>query len=160
MTGQWESECISLSVLSLAWVMIAQWENECISLSVLFMARVMVAQWEHWEDECIALSAHSVTLVQVPGMAEDFSLADCILPTKNDLELYLPVLTTTANTIQIATEYRDESLSKKSSSPCLSRRRPLLSASINPDICNVKDKWLRSNKLPTLQPLIYQFRHL
>jgi len=36
--AQWENECISLSVLSVAPVMIAQWENECISLSVLSAA--------------------------------------------------------------------------------------------------------------------------
>jgi len=38
MIAQWESECISVSVLSLALVMIAQCENECTSLSVLSMA--------------------------------------------------------------------------------------------------------------------------
>ena len=43
---------ISLSVHSMAQVMIAQWENECISLSVLSMARVMIA---HWENECVSL---------------------------------------------------------------------------------------------------------
>jgi len=37
----------SLSVFSMARVVIAQWENECISLSVLSMARVMIAQWEN-----------------------------------------------------------------------------------------------------------------
>jgi len=52
-----ENECISLSVLSMARVMIAEWENECISLSVLSMARVMTAQWE---NECISLSVLSV----------------------------------------------------------------------------------------------------
>jgi len=45
MIAQWEHECISLSILSMApWVMLAQWETGCISLSVLFMARVMIAQ--------------------------------------------------------------------------------------------------------------------
>ena len=53
MIAQWENECISLSVLSMARVMIIQWENECISLSVLSMAQVMKAQWE---NECISRS--------------------------------------------------------------------------------------------------------
>jgi len=35
MIAQWENECVSLPVLSVALVIIAQWENECISLSVL-----------------------------------------------------------------------------------------------------------------------------
>jgi len=43
-----------LTVLSVAWVMIAQWENKCISVSVLSMAWVMIAQWE---NECITLSS-------------------------------------------------------------------------------------------------------
>jgi len=43
MRPQWDS---SLSVLSVARVMIAQWENECMSLSVLPVARVMIAQRE------------------------------------------------------------------------------------------------------------------
>ena len=45
-TGQdialWENECISLSVLSMARVMLAQRQNECISLSVLSMAQVKI----------------------------------------------------------------------------------------------------------------------
>ena len=49
MIGQWESERISLSVLSVAGAMIAQWENERISLSVLSVAGAMIAQWE---NEC------------------------------------------------------------------------------------------------------------
>jgi len=40
MISQWENNCISLSVLSVAQVMITQRENECISLSVLSVARV------------------------------------------------------------------------------------------------------------------------
>ena len=47
--------------------MIAQWENECISLSVLSVARVIIAQWE---NECISPSVLSVALV--PAMAEYF----------------------------------------------------------------------------------------
>ena len=35
-----ENGCISLSILSMARVMIAQWENECISLVILPMVRV------------------------------------------------------------------------------------------------------------------------
>jgi len=42
--AQWENECVSVSVLSMGWVMIAQWENECISVSALSMAWVMIAQ--------------------------------------------------------------------------------------------------------------------
>jgi len=53
MIGQWENECISLSVLSMTRVMIAQWNDECIPLSVLSMARVMIAQWE---NDSISLS--------------------------------------------------------------------------------------------------------
>jgi len=53
----WKNECISVSVLSVAWVMIAQWENGCISLSVLSVVRVMIAQWE---NECISLSVFSM----------------------------------------------------------------------------------------------------
>jgi len=41
------NECISLSILSMARVMITQWDNECISLSVLPVARVMITQWEN-----------------------------------------------------------------------------------------------------------------
>jgi len=52
-----ENECISLFVLSAAWVMRGQWENECISLSVLSVAWVMIAQWE---NECISLCVLSV----------------------------------------------------------------------------------------------------
>jgi len=43
MIAQWESECISLSVLPVARVMIAQWDS---SLFVLPVARVMIAQWD------------------------------------------------------------------------------------------------------------------
>jgi len=66
MKAQWENEWVSLSVLSVArvmiaqwdsslsalpvaWVMIAQWES---SLSVLPVARVMIAQWEN-ESYCL-----------------------------------------------------------------------------------------------------------
>ena len=49
--------------------MIAQWENECISLAVLSVARAMIAQWE---NECIALPVLSVTLVQFPDAAVSF----------------------------------------------------------------------------------------
>ena len=49
--------------------MIAQWENECISLPVPSMARVMIAQWE---NECISLSVLPVTRVRYPAMAEYF----------------------------------------------------------------------------------------
>jgi len=42
MTAQWEDECISLSVLSMARAMIGQWEKECISLPVLSVAQVMI----------------------------------------------------------------------------------------------------------------------
>jgi len=46
MIAQWETEYISLSVLSMmARVMIAQWKTQYISLSVLSMARVVIAQW-------------------------------------------------------------------------------------------------------------------
>jgi len=48
-------------------VMVAQWENECISLPVLSMARVMVAQWE---NECISLS-----VLPVASMAENGSIS-------------------------------------------------------------------------------------
>ena len=88
MIAQWKNECISLSVLPVAWVMIAHWENECISLSVLFKARVMIAQWENecislsvpsparvmitqWENECISLSVLPVAWVQFPAIAEN-----------------------------------------------------------------------------------------
>jgi len=47
----------------------AQWENECISLSVLSMARVMIAQWE---NEYISPSVLSVARVQIPAMTEYF----------------------------------------------------------------------------------------
>ena len=43
-------------------VMIVQWENECISLPVLSVARVMRAQWD------IALSVLSVARVQFPAL--------------------------------------------------------------------------------------------
>ena len=46
-----ENECISLSVLSAARVMIAQRESKCVSLSVLSVAQVMLAQCE---NECIS----------------------------------------------------------------------------------------------------------
>jgi len=62
MIAQWENECISLSVLSMARVIIAQWENERISLSVLSMARVMIAQWE---NACISLSVLSMARVMI-----------------------------------------------------------------------------------------------
>ena len=75
--AQWENECISQSVLLVAWGMIAQWENECIPLSVLSVPRVMIAQWENecillsvlsmiarWENECISLSVLSVVRIQ------------------------------------------------------------------------------------------------
>jgi len=42
--------------------MIAQWENDCISLSVLSVARVMIAQWDM--HECISLH---VCLLRGPG---------------------------------------------------------------------------------------------
>jgi len=48
---QWENECISLSVLSLALVMTVEGENECTSLSIFSMALIMTAQWE---NECIS----------------------------------------------------------------------------------------------------------
>jgi len=76
MIAQWENECISLSVLSVARVIIAQWENESISLSVLSAARVMITQWE---NECISRSVLSVTQVQFSAVVENsraFSLAD------------------------------------------------------------------------------------
>ena len=62
MIAQWENECISLSVPSVARVMIAQWENKCISLSVPSVAWAMIAQWE---NECISLSVLSVALVVI-----------------------------------------------------------------------------------------------
>jgi len=65
--AQWENECISLSVLSMALIMTAQWENECISLSVLSVARVTISQWE---NECISLSVLSVARVYFPAVAE------------------------------------------------------------------------------------------
>jgi len=34
----------TVSPLPVAWAMISQWENECISLSVLSVARVMITQ--------------------------------------------------------------------------------------------------------------------
>jgi len=67
--AQSENECISLSDLSMARVMIAQWENECISLSDLSVARVMIAQWE---NECISLSVLSMAWVQFPATVEYF----------------------------------------------------------------------------------------
>ena len=63
-------------------VLIAQWENECNSQSVLSMARAMIAQWE---NECTSLSVIPVARVQFPatvGYSRDFSLADRILPTR------------------------------------------------------------------------------
>ena len=69
MIAQWENECISLSVLPVAWVRIVQWENECISLSVLSVARVMIAQRE---IECISLSVLTVARVQFPTVVEYF----------------------------------------------------------------------------------------
>ena len=62
MIAEWENECIPLSVLSVAQVMIAQWENECISLSVISMARALIAQWE---NECISLSVLYVAKVMM-----------------------------------------------------------------------------------------------
>jgi len=59
--------------------MIAQWENECISLSVLPVALVMIAQWNS------SLSVLAVARVQFPAMVEyfkAFSLADHTLPTR------------------------------------------------------------------------------
>jgi len=81
MTAQWENESISLSVLSMARVMIAQCENECISLSVLPVARAMIAQWE---NECISLSVLSMARVQFPwwSISRDFCLADHPLPAR------------------------------------------------------------------------------
>jgi len=39
MITEWESECVSLSILSMMpWVIVAQWESGCVSLSVLSMA--------------------------------------------------------------------------------------------------------------------------
>jgi len=60
MIGERENECISLSVLPVAWVMITQWEKECISVSVLSVAQVMIAKWE---NECISLSVFPVARV-------------------------------------------------------------------------------------------------
>ena len=57
MIAQWEKECLSLSVLSMVWVIIAQWVNECLSLPVLSMVWVMIAQWE---NKWISLSVLSV----------------------------------------------------------------------------------------------------
>jgi len=45
---------LSYPVCSYSWsVMIAHRESECISLSVLFVARVMIA--DQWENQCILL---------------------------------------------------------------------------------------------------------
>ena len=53
-----ENECISLSVLSVAQIMIALGENECISLSVLSVAQIMIVEWE---NECISLTQEAKT---------------------------------------------------------------------------------------------------
>jgi len=64
MIAQWENECISLSVPSVALVMIAQWENECLSLSVLSVVRAMISQWE---NECLSQTVPSKAGVQSPA---------------------------------------------------------------------------------------------
>jgi len=79
MIAQGENDCTSLSVLSVAWTMIAQWENDCTSLFVLSVAWTMIAQWE---NECIsqpvfsmaraqflALSQHGIKWFNLPLMA-------------------------------------------------------------------------------------------
>jgi len=64
--AQWESECISPSVLSVARVVIAQWENKCISPSVLSVAQIMIAEWA---NECISLPVRSVARVVIAQWA-------------------------------------------------------------------------------------------
>ena len=61
MIAQWETECISLFVLSMARVTIAQWETECSSLFVLSVARVMIAQWD---TECSSLFVPLLTMAE------------------------------------------------------------------------------------------------
>jgi len=50
-------------------VMIAQWENECISQSILSVARIMIVQRE---NEGVSLSILSAARVQFPAVAEYF----------------------------------------------------------------------------------------
>ena len=76
--AQSENECISLSDLSMARVMIAQWENECISLSFFSVALVMIAQRE---NECTSLSVPpwpGFNSRQWRSISRDSSLADQI----------------------------------------------------------------------------------
>jgi len=60
--------------------MIGQWENECITLPVLSMAQVMIAQWEKNVSHCPLHGSGSI-----PGHGRVFqgiSLADHTLPTR------------------------------------------------------------------------------
>ena len=69
MTAQWENECISLSVLSVARVMTAQWENECISPPVLSVAQILFPA-EYFKR--IFLADHMCCLVHGPGRTRGY----------------------------------------------------------------------------------------